>query len=321
MKTFRAKFNICPGPEKIKTVNIKKYQQKNNKKNIYYMDRVNIRKNIIKSKIFTEEQVCRIEKTGCEKVILNLLAISPFSLFRYFMALKEPEAVIKGLEMFMAALGSEVGMIIIPENEKKVVNSLMPLIRKTPNIYEKLIKDYYPLGKEEVLSRKLLNQRGEYFPGKGGCLIVSPEQAYRFYSFCNQKGSDRREEIIFVLSKRVLYYTREEESTTVLNLIEKLKLDCESFIINGDPLNGVSVVNPGEERIKDKNIISLIKENPLNLSECLSCGRCGNVCPLNLNITRSMKSFQSGGGIVPSCKVTGCVGCGLCGFFCPAWIK
>ncbi len=316
MKTFRAKLKIWQTPKKITDIRLLPSGERKIKKLPGYIDRKEIREIIINRDIYDACETGRIEKTGCGRIILNQCEISPCSGLRSILSEKESDKIIMGLELFMVAFGSEVGVVCLPKKNRKILNSMLPLVQKTPNVYERLIQDRYPLGIEEVFARWYLRQKKDYFPGKDGTLIVTPEKCLNLYNYTMALDEAPLASTICVLNGDNVCYVRAESNMTVKTLLERLEISSTGLIIEGDPLNG-RTVNPGK-KISDKNVISVLPLNSVSLLQCCGCGICVEVCPVQRRVPRSKKILNFGGGMVPPEQYSGCVNCGLCGYFCPA---
>ncbi|MGM0568302.1 MAG: 4Fe-4S dicluster domain-containing protein [Elusimicrobiota bacterium] len=320
MKTYRAKLNINDIDYSISEINLSKNSAAFTS-SFAYMDRKKIRNMVIESNLFSQQEVELIEKVGCEKVILNQMLISPMTKFRYLLAEREARKILKGLEFFLTAFGSDLGVVFLPKKNESVISSMLPHIRKMPNIYENIITDRYPLGMERVFSQNILNQQGDYFPGKGSSLILSPEKALRFYNFVVNKDGKNIPHTVVVLKDEKLYYVRGDEKMKVHSLLKKIGVKPESFIIEGDPLNGRIITDIQTEILKDKNIICVISDKSVGPFKCYKCGRCFEVCPGALKKTRSRRILNSEDEAVSFSPVDNCERCGLCSYFCPGWLK
>ncbi len=319
MKTLRAKLNIRQSPKKITEINLLPAGEGKIKKLPGYVGREEIRNLSIKSGIYSPSETSKIEKTGCGRIILNQLEISPCSGLRSILAEKESHKIILGLEMFMTAFGSEVGVVYLPKNNKKLLSSMLPLVQKTPNVYEKLLNDRYPLGMEEVFARWCLRQKKDYFPGKSGTLIISPENCLSLYNHSMELKGETVSHIICVLNENNVYYVKAVRDMTLQTLLGRIGISGARLIIEGDPLYGRPLKNL-KETITGKNLISVLSDNPVCLSQCCRCGICIEICPVLLKVPRSKKILSLNGKADSSEHHPGCVNCGLCGYFCPGWV-
>jgi electron transport complex protein RnfC len=100
------------------------------------------------------------------------------------------------------------------------------------------------------------------------------------------------------------------------------ELDEKDYkVIFGGPMTGFSVVNMDFPVTKGSNCL-LVKEVKKRVeSNCIRCGRCINVCPMNLmplmyaNFVKNNKFVRCRDYYIDSC-----IECGSCAYVCPASI-
>src|SRR3989339_453072 len=149
----------------------------------YFISDINLNFTEINIEEPREGNFDKIEYYGCKKVAGNSLCASPFSGHRYYLSLKFPVQIIKGLKILMDAVASDSADIVAPSNFPEVAEAFRVPVEKSPNIYLVRYKDEYPLYFERKLHKRLysLSVEEDYFPGKEGVLIASVEKLYRIY--------------------------------------------------------------------------------------------------------------------------------------------
>ena len=97
----------------------------------------------------------------------------------------------------------------------------------------------------------------------------------------------------------------------IKEFIEIIDNNYEIYI-NGY-LQGIKISDVSKVII-DRNIDSVIinKMEEDNETECINCGACKKICPLNINVKNCYFDKM---------KHKNCIGCGLCNYICPAKIN
>lgn len=320
MRTLRGRFFITDPPGEFQDININKTHGKSSKKDYYTMDRGRLRKKIIESGVYTEEEFNEIEKEGCRKVVGNSLTMSPFSGYRYYFSAKFPEQILKGLKILMGAVAADSADIVVPLNTTDLVESFEKIIKKSPNLFMYPVKDRYPLSYPEILHKKLygLSKTEKYFPGIEGVLITSVEELYRIYLQV-EDPHEAEKKYITVLIKNNRFFIKINANAKIAQVFKILNLDVKDFVIKGDLLTGEAVCDINIETVENISQIFIISDTGISLSRCMGCGRCLEVCPVKLEYPHSRQVLYENKGLFPLKQVGGCAACGLCGYFCPGW--
>ncbi|MFC2091830.1 hypothetical protein ACFLTD_03570 [Elusimicrobiota bacterium] len=286
------------------------------------MDRHELRKLVIDSGILSEEQISVIEKEGCRVVIANGLCVSPFSGYKYYIISRYADDIIKGLKILKSAVDAEYGEIFVPANNQAIVDRVDSYIKKAPNIFMSKIKDFYPRGLLEIFSVKLkyFSVKSPYYPGKEGVLIVPVEDLLKICFFIEHPESADLSPIVFIADDQK-YFLWVKKNTVISELLKRLKIKTQGFIIRGDLIRGQAISHPAQETVGNSSQFFVVSDTGICISECICCGRCNEVCPVNLKTTHSMCILYGKKGVIPFKHIVGCVGCGLCSYFCPGMKK
>lgn len=318
MKTLRGRFSISAPPGEFTEIELS--VRKPSKEVYYTLDRGELRERVIKSGVYTKDQVELIEKEGCKNVIGNGLCVSPFSGYKYYLSLKKTNEIIKGLKILMEAVASDSAEIIAPKNNPDVIKSFEKCIVKSPNVYLHALNDYYPLGLLEVLHKKLSYQAGpgDYFPGKEGILIIPIEDLFSIYLQVEEPENSSVKPVMLITEKEKFFIWVEKECK-ISDFLSAAGVPADGIIVRGDLLRGSVVAEPWKEEIGGTSQVFVVSDTGIKLNKCIGCGRCREVCPVRLRCPHSMAVLRKDRGIIPFEEVDGCVCCGLCGYYCPGW--
>lgn len=112
--------------------------------------------------------------------------------------------------------------------------------------------------------------------------------------------------------------------TSVEDLLNFAGIDRERVkkALMGGPMMGLAMENLDTPIIKNNNAIVLFDEAEAeapHTTACIRCGRCIDVCPMNLMPANLEKAFDAGDKEeLERLKVGLCINCGSCTYVCPA---
>ena len=112
--------------------------------------------------------------------------------------------------------------------------------------------------------------------------------------------------------------------TTIRHILKSLNISEEKYkqVIVGGPMRGISQYSFLTPLTKTSHGLFLMEESELpseNNFTCTNCGRCTQVCPVNLQVQLIGRYAEY--NMIPQAKslhIEACMECGLCGYVCPA---
>ncbi len=146
-------------------------------------------------------------------------------------------------------------------------------------------------------------------------LILTTNEVYQIMEILKGK---KISEIYLTISGNALKKSLIFKTKVGVSLIEiiknYLKITSSSYevYLNGY-LKGVKMPSIDDVIItEDTKSIVIKKELEEEVSECINCGACMKICPVNINVKKCFfEGYQS----------KKCLGCGLCNYICPANLK
>jgi electron transport complex protein RnfC len=324
MRSLRGKFHITDPPVFFEDIKADYSEiKKDFKRNYYTFDRVEFRERVTESGVYSLMELEKIEAEGCNKVVGSSLCMSPFSGFSYYLSLKFAESILKGLKILMESVAADSAEILVPSNYPGLAEVYKKGVERSPNIFLRMIKDYYPLGFTRILHRSIygLSKIQEYFPGVGGVLITPVEKLLDIYIQVEEpENSGLKPVAVLSEKKNLVVWARPETKISEVLRLASIE-EGTGFIVKEDPLYGKAVVETDKEILRETSRIFVFSDVNINPWKCVKCGRCIQVCPVYLRYPHSMAVLEEKKGIVPFREVKGCSGCGLCGFLCPGLRK
>ncbi|AFN74719.1 electron transport complex, RnfABCDGE type, C subunit [Melioribacter roseus P3M-2] len=262
-------------------------------------------------------------------VILNACECEPYLTRDYRFLIEKTEEVITGLKLILKAAGVLYGIIGVEDNKPEAIKKLENVLRNEENISLKVLKTKYPQGAEKMLIKAVTGR--EVPPGKlpfdVGCIIHNVGTAVSIYNAV-VKGEPQINAFLTVSGLGIVEPKNliVPVGTPLKNIIDYcggIKENAKK-IVAGGPMMGFAQFDLNSPVTKATSGILVLtgKEAPgIKESNCLNCGRCLSVCPLDLAPTRLYKfsrfdKFEEAIDI----GLQTCMECGTCTYNCPAGI-
>lgn len=263
-----------------------------------------------------------------DMVILNGAECEPYLTADYRLMLERASDVVEGLKILMKVLGVKRGFIGIENNKPDAVKIMKDAASGAADIEVCALEVKYPQGAEKMLIKALT---GREVPPKGGLPMdvgvvvqnigtaVAIYEAVRF-------GKPLIERVVTVTGENV----KEPRNLMVRigTFASQLIEECgglksgDGKVISGGPMMGFALGTLDVPVTKGTSGILALPDEIAHIEDykpCIRCGRCVDVCPMNL--VPSMLSVLSEAGMYEETKeynLYDCFECGTCTFVCPA---
>jgi Na+-translocating ferredoxin:NAD+ oxidoreductase subunit C len=266
-----------------------------------------------------------------DTVILNGVECEPYLTSDYRLMLERGEDVLKGLKIIMKVLGAKQGFIGIEANKPDAIALMQGLVKSESNISVIGLKLRYPQGAEKQLiyaatQRKVPNRGG--LPMAVKVVVQNVGTAVAIYEAVryNKPLVDR---VITVTGAVVAQPAnlKVRIGTPLSVLVEACGGASGPIgkIISGGPMMGFALPNLDAPVAKGSSGLILFNPKEAHFTEeytCLRCGRCVDVCPMNLYpslIAQAVKNEDL--KTADKAGMTDCMKCGSCAYVCPAHIR
>lgn len=269
-------------------------------------------------------------------VILNGCECEPYLTRDYRYMVERTNDIVTGLGLIMKAVGVERGAIGIEDNKPEAIQKLRESVKNLPNISIEVLKTKYPQGAEKMLIKAVTGK--EVPPGKlpfdVGAVIQNIGTAIAINDAV-VKGEPQLTAALTVSGLGInqpknLIVAVGTPLSEVLDYCGGVKENAVKVIVGG-PMMGVAQYDFSAPVMKATSGILVLTEDEINEHEetpCLRCGKCIDVCPLNLIPTKlarlsSLEKFEESEKL----GITVCMECGTCTYTCPAniplvqWIR
>jgi electron transport complex protein RnfC len=269
-------------------------------------------------------------------IILNGCECEPYLTRDYRFMIERTDDVVAGLRIIMKAIGVDKGAIGVEDNKPDAIKKLNDAVKNQSDISVVKLKTKYPQGAEKMLIEAVAGR--EVPPGKlpfvVGCVIQNIGTAIAIYDAV-VNGEPQLTAALTVSGKGInqpknLIVPVGTSIGDVLDYCGGVTNDAVKVIVGG-PMMGVAQFDLSAPVMKATSGILVLTEKEVNHhaeTNCLRCGKCVDVCPLNLLPTKlsrlsQLEKYED----AEQLNITTCMECGTCTFTCPAniplvqWIR
>jgi len=261
-----------------------------------------------------------------ELVLLNGCECEPILTADHQVLLAYADEVIYGLKAMMKASGAPKGVIAIEDNKLDAVELLQAKTADIDNIEIVVAKTKYPQGAEKMLIKRVM---GKTVPSGGlpmdvGAIVCNVSTA-KAVSDAIQLGMPLVERVMTVSGNRMNkpgnYLVKIGTSIKeIVNHCGDVVGDDVTIKIGG-PMMGFAQENLNVPMLKCSNGIIAVETTVKEAVECIKCGRCVDVCPMELRplyFTKYALSEDWEG--MKTQNAMDCIECGCCEYICSSKI-
>lgn len=264
-----------------------------------------------------------------DTVILNACECEPYLTRDYRFILEKTDEMIGGLKLIMKALNVKNGFIGIEDNKPKAIEKIKEAIKNETDITLVVLKTKYPQGAEKMLIKAVDGR--EVPPGKipidVGVIVQNVGTAISIFDAVI-KGQPSITSAITVSGKGIKNPKNliVPIGTSIKDIIDYCGgfTDDAARIIVGGPMMGIAqydLFSPIMKATSGLLVLTKKEINEFEETDCVKCGKCISVCPINLMPTRLVRLIQLGKyEEAEKLGITVCMECGTCAFTCPAGI-
>jgi electron transport complex protein RnfC len=262
-----------------------------------------------------------------DTVILNGAECEPYLTCDQRLMIENPNEILKGLEIILKILDAKNAYIAIEDNKQSAIYAMEKVLPK--NVKLAILHTKYPQGAEKQIIKSIVNRTvpAGGLPMDVGCVVQNVQTAYAIY------------EAVYLakpLVERAITLTGSclKGPVNIRVRIGSVLKDVVDFIggfrkepkkiIMGGPMMGLAQYTMDVPIIKGTSGVLFLSEEEAARPEesvCIRCGKCIEVCPMQLAPTTLMyrvkREFFSE---AKELGIAGCFECGACAYECPAKI-
>lgn len=234
------------------------------------------------------------------------------------------EELLECIDSILEIMNIKKAFIVVKENNIKSIERFKKYIGTYPNIKIKTMPDMYPAGWEKNIVEHVLGKKYDNYPVEIGAIVSNVSTIYAIYEMLKY-NRPLTERIITITGTGIKKPTNVKVKigallSEIIENIEGYKEIKNPLFIAGGPMMGNSL--PTDELVvtKDLNCVLVIDDIETTNYPCINCGKCTNVCPVNILPVLIMKNYNNENKL-KCLKPEKCIECGLCSYVCPSKIE
>ena len=264
-------------------------------------------------------------RTPVDTVLLNGCECEPLLTADHQLMLGRPDDVVFGLRAMMKAVNATRGIIVIEENKPDAIALLKEKVAGFENIEVLEVSTQYPQGGEKMLIKRALGRQvpSGGLPSDVGCVVANVSTS-KAVSNAIQLGMPVIERIITVTGQRVakpmnLVVKIGTSLQELLDYCGGVTGSSEYLIKVGGPMMGAAQSALTASSTKCTNGVTIYDVDEPETQECIKCGRCVDVCPMELAPLQFAKYVMDPAAL-KQLNIMDCMECRSCEYICSSKI-
>ena len=261
-----------------------------------------------------------------DTILLNGCECEPLLTADHRVMLEFADDIIFGLKAILKTTGAEKGIIVIEDNKPDAIEVMQAKVAEIGNIEVFVAKTKYPQGAENTLIKRVM---GRQVP-RGGLpadvgVVVDNISTVKAISDAIQKGLPLIERVATVTGEKIKnpgnYIVK--IGTSVREMIDYCGGTTEDDVLikMGGPMMGFELKDLDVPMMKGSNGIIAVEPDETVEQPCIKCGRCVDVCPMELSpLYFSKYADEENWQGMKDMNVMDCVECRCCQYICSSKI-
>ena len=240
------------------------------------------------------------------------------------MGLNFSDEILEAIDAILEINEIEEAYIAVKKTNSSLINEFNNHIGTYPKIKLVLLDDFYPMGWERMIVKKIMKEDYDRLPIELGVVINNISTIYAIYGALKFNRALTERTITFagnmLKSPQNVVVKIGTPVSEVIENIEGYKRGKEALFIAGGPMMGKSL--PSDDLIVTPNLncILVLKKEEEVENQCIRCGKCISVCPAMLSpvlIKDNLNNIEELKKLHPE----KCIECGSCSFICPSGLR
>lgn len=261
-----------------------------------------------------------------DTVLLNGCECEPLLTADHRVLLEYADDVIYGLKMIIKTVGAEKGIIVIEDNKPDAIELMERKVADIDNIEVCVAKTKYPQGAEKMLIKRVMGRqvpRGG-LPADVGCVVANISTT-KAIADAIKTGMPLVERVVTVTGAHIPNPGNfiVKIGTSVKELVDYCGgiVGDDVTVKMGGPMMGFQQEDLNVPILKGSNGIIAIDTDHSEPQECIKCGRCVDVCPMELKPLYFAKFAGTGDAAsMKSYNIMDCLECRSCEYICSSKI-
>ena len=261
-----------------------------------------------------------------DTVLLNGCECEPLITADHKVLLEYPDEILFGLRAIMKAAGAGTGIIVIEDNKPDAIELLSQKAEDFENISVAAVRTKYPQGAEKMLIKRVLGRQvpSGGLPADVGAIVCNVSTA-KAISDAITLGMPLVERVVSVTGERIKkpgnYIVK--IGTSVQDLIEYCGgITGEDAVLKiGGPMMGIRQNETDVPILKGANGVVAVDPDETVEQPCIKCGRCADVCPMELlPLWFAKYADENNAQGLREKNVADCIECRSCEYICSSKI-
>lgn len=270
-----------------------------------------------------------------DTVILNGAECEPYLTCDQRLMIENPKEILKGLEIILKILNAKNAYIAIEDNKQSAIYAMDKALKafsfqlSAVSVKIIVLRTKYPQGAEKQIIKSILNRTvpAGGLPMDVGCVVQNVQTAYAIYEAV-YSGKPLAERVITLTGSclKEPVNIRVRIGTVLKDLVDFMggfKKEPKKIIMGG-PMMGLAQYTMDVPIVKGTSGVLFLSEEEVfqaKESVCIRCGKCLEVCPMQLAPTTLMYRVKRElFGEAKDLGIVSCFECGACAYECPAKI-
>ena len=261
-----------------------------------------------------------------DTILLNGCECEPLLTADHRVLLEFADDVVYGLKAVMKTVNAERGVIVIEDNKPDAIELMQAKVADCEGMEVVVAKTKYPQGAEKMLIKRVTGRKvpSGGLPADVGC-VVSNISTVKAISDAIQKGMPLIERVVTVTGEHIKnpgnYIVK--IGTNTKDLIDHCGglVGDDITVKAGGPMMGFVLNDTNVPIMKGSNGIIAVDTDHSVEQPCIKCGRCADVCPMELSPLYFAKyADEENWQGMKEQNVMDCVECRCCEYICSSKI-
>lgn len=263
-----------------------------------------------------------------DTIIVNVSECEPYIVADDRLCQEYPAEVVSGLQIIMKVLGLDSAHIALEDNKPAAAKALKQAMEGKDGIVLDILPSKYPQGAEKQLIYAVTGRQvpSGGLPAAVGCAVFNAGTCKAIHDAVYD-GMPLIRRIVTVSGDIVMEPKNllVPIGTSFNELLEAVGHKENPYkVLSGGPMMGAAQYDLAVPVIKGTNAVTILGQKNKYIVEnarCLRCGKCIEVCPMNLMPVLIYKAMYTGDTKdVMAVDLMDCIECGCCAYTCPAGV-
>ncbi len=263
-----------------------------------------------------------------DTIIVNVSECEPYIVADDRLCQEYPNEMISGLQIIMKILDMKSAHIGIEDNKPAAIKALKLAIDPKTGIQVDVLPAKYPQGAEKQLIQAITGRQvpSGGLPAAVGCAVFNAATCKAIHDAVYE-GMPLIRRIVTVSGDIVMEPKNlmVPIGTSFNDLLEAVGHRENPYkVLSGGPMMGAAQFDLSVSVIKGSNAVTILgykNQHVVEDSRCIRCGKCVEVCPMNLMPVLMYKAMYTGDvNEMNKVHLMDCIECGCCAYTCPACV-